>query len=613
MPTSKQEQARAEVTARRRLVNVALGQAQADLVFRGGRLVNVYTGEIEEGVEVAVAGERIALVGDASACIGPQTQVVGVAGAYLAPGFVDAHYHIESSRLTPWQHAQITLPRGITALVEDPHEACASGGLEAIRYMLESTEGLAQKVYVQVSSATPASNVETTGGYIGGAEAREALTWARVIGLGELMDPPRIFGGDPRIWDLIQVAIEIGQPIEGHSGFGGAKLAAYAAAGVHDTHSPRTPNWAIEMLRRGFEIQLKLEREMATVPCLLSSQVDWSRIGLAVDDRAVEKLLEIGGLDHEVRESIRLGIPVMTAYQMATVNNARHWRLERDHGGIAPGRMADILVISDLAAVKVDRVFAGGREVARDGRMLQTAAPAPATPAYALGTVRLARPVTAADFAVQAPAGRTEVQALVLPPFYWGRREKEAITQTLQVAGGQVLADPARGINKVAIVERHKGTGKIGLSFGSWGFARGAVAMSVLHDSHNISVVGASEADMAVAVNRLAELQGGIVVAEGGRVLAELALPVYGMMSDRDPHQVAAENLQVEQAAASLRAGNEHTVDARWMAPQYLNRINAQPLDVLTFAFLTCDPWHYVVTDQGMFDMSDESPLPLVW
>ncbi|HHW17462.1 MAG TPA: adenine deaminase [Firmicutes bacterium] len=600
-----------EAALRRKLISVALGKSPADLVLQGGRLVNVYTGEVEEPVDIAISGERIALVGDATGCIGPMTHVVNVKGAYLVPGFVDPHYHIESSRLAPWRHAEVTLPRGITVLVEDPHEACASGGLDAIRYILENTEGLPQKVYVQVSSATPPSNVETTGGYIGAQEAREALSWPRVVGLGEMMDPQRIYNGDERLWGLLELAIETGQPIEGHSGFSGKNLSAYASAGVGSTHSPRTPEQAIEMLRRGFFLQLKVEREIPTLRRLLESQIDWSRVGLAVDDRPAERLLEIGGLDNEVRSAIKLGVPPIRAYQMATINNARHWRLDRDHGGIAPGRYADILVVTDLEEVVVSRVFANGREVARDGELIQPL-PARYAPAYARETVRLARKVTADDFRVAAPPGRHSVRALVIPPCFW-TGTKDDIIQPLPVRDGEVLPDSSRGINKVAVVERHRGTGKIGISFWQWGFQRGAVAMSVLHDSHNISVVGTNDPDMAFAVNRIAELQGGIVVVEDGKVLAELALPIFGLMSDAPAEEVAAGIRKLEQAAVSLRKGGESTVPVHRMPYHLAQALEQQPLDVLSFAFLTCDPWRYVITDQGIFDMVDETPVPLLW
>jgi len=611
MNYSKHKLAQSESSLRRHLVDVALGKAPADLVIQGGRLVNVYTCEIEEGLDIAIAGKRIALVGDAHNCIGPSTEIVNVDGAYLVPGFVDAHYHIESSRLTPWRHAEITLPRGITVLVEDPHEACASGGLDAIRYMLENTEGLPQKVYIQISSATPPSNVETTGGYISATEARQALNWPRVIGLGEMMDPQRIFDGDRRLWGLLEVAIETGQPVEGHSGFLGDKLSAYASAGIHSTHSPRSPEYAIEMLRRGFYLQLKVEREVPTIHRLLESQINWNQVGLAVDDRPAERILEIGGLDNEVRAAIKLGVPPIRAYQMATINNARHWGLERDHGGIAPGRYADILVVTDLEKVAISRVFANGREVARGGAMIDPIPERPA-PTYARNTVRLARKVTAEDFRVAAPLGRQTVYSFVIPPFFWSRTKDDIVTQ-LPVQNGIVEPDLARGINKVAVVERHRYTGNIGLSFWQWGFMRGAVAMSVLHDSHNISVVGTNDADMAFAVNRVAELQGGIVVVENGQVLAELALPVWGLMSDAPAHEVAQTIRAVERAASYLRKGGEDKVPEDKIPPDLANALKKRPVDVLSFAFLTCDPWRFVVTDQGLFDMHDERRLPLAW
>ncbi len=288
------------------------------------------------------------------------------------------------------------------------------------------------------------------------------------------------------------------------------------------------------MLRRGFDIQLKVEREAWTIERLLRQPVDWGRIGLAVDDRPVERLLRDGGLDHEIRAAIKLGVPVVRAYQMATINNARHWRLDRDHGGIAPGRYADILVVSVLERVAVVRVFAAGREVARDGALLTPVDPRPA-PAYATNTVRLRRPLQMEDLAVSAPAGRDVVYVMVIPPFYWSR-DVEPITRRLSVRDG---------INKVAVIDRHRASGNIGLAFWAWGLQRGAVALTVLHDSHNLCVIGADDRDMVVAVNRVAEMQGGLAVARDGRVQAELALPIWGLMSDAEPAKVAAAHEQV--------------------------------------------------------------------
>jgi adenine deaminase len=610
---SKEEYAAREAAQRQRLVEVALGRAPADLVIRGGRLVNVYTGEIEEGLDVAVAGERIALVGDGSGCIGLKTKVVDARGAYLVPGFIDSHYHIESSRMAPWRHAEVTLPHGITVLVEDPHEACAPGGLDAIRYILENTEDLKQKVYVQVSSATPPSNVETTGGYIGGEELRKALTWPRVIGLGEMMDAPRIYSGDTRQWGLLEAAYRCWQSIEGHGGYSGKHLSAYASAGVRSTHNTASPEWGLEMLRRGFDIQLQVGREVETIKMLLNSQIDWTRVGLAVDDRPVQNLLEKGGLDNEVREAIRLGVPEICAYQMATLNNARHWGFERDHGSINPGRYADILFITDLRDVTISRVYANGVEVARDGALTLPIPHRPA-PLYAVDSIHLKRPVTAEDFAVRVPRGRAQagtVEAVVIPPYTWTGDVQE-IRMRLPVRDGLVQPDFSRGIHKAAVVERHRATGNIGLGFWQWGLRRGAIATSVMHDSHNIAVIGANDPDMALAVNRVAEIGGGIVVAGEGKILAELALPVWGLMSDAPPREVAEEYSKVESAARTLFRDGLNLLPADKMRPSMMQGLREEPADQLTFAFLTCYPRRYMLTDRGIFDMWTETPVPLI-
>jgi adenine deaminase len=576
------------------LVDVALGRLPADLVITGGTLINTFTAELLPGWGVAVKRGRIAAIGDVGRCIGPDTAVVDATGLYLSPGFVDPHYHIESSHLTPARHAEVTVPFGLTTLVEDPHEASAVLGVRAIAFFKAAAAALPQRILCTISSATPPSTFETVGGYIGGAYAEAALAQPGVLGLGELMDPPRLFMRDERVWGLIEAARAAGRRLEGHGGMLPPEADAFAAVGVGSSHSPRSAAEALAMVRRGLYLQLQVDRAGEILPALLAEGVDLSAVGLAVDDRSADQLLEVGPLNFEIRRCIELGIPAATAYQMATYSNARYWRLDADFGVLAPGRVADILLISDLDAVKVDSVYFGGRLVARDGHLLE-----PVTsvlPEHVFGTVHLPGPLTAADFAVPCGACGDQVRTMVLRPGYYGR-DLSMITELLPVAAGQVLPAPELGVTKVAIIDRHTGSGRIGRGFWRLGLRRGAVAFTIMHDSHNLGVVGVSDADMALAANRVAELGGGIVIAADGEVLAELPLPVLGLMTDADLPTVVARHRELD--ALGLALG---------LDPALLGR---HPVDRLTFLFLTCHPRQYQLTDQGLFDVRTGQPVPL--
>jgi adenine deaminase len=581
---------------RRRLIDVALGREPADRVIVGGTLVNTFTAELLPGWGVAVAGDRIAAVGDVSHCIGQGTEVVDASGLYVAPGFFDPHYHIESSRLVPARHAEVTVPYGLTTLLEDPHEACAVIGKDGLRFFIEQAAGIPQRILLSVSSATPPTDFETVGGYIGPEEFREALDWENVQGLGEVMDPPRLFGHDPRLWGMISHAEALGRRVEGHGGFLPPEADAFAAAGMGSSHSPRSAAEAIAMLRRGLYLQLQVDRAREILPALLEAGVDLSNVGLAVDDRAADQLLAVGPINFEVQRLIALGVPAPRAYQMASFNNARYWRLDGEIGVIAPGRYADMLLVSDLDAVKVERVYLGGRLVAEHGRL--TVESEATVPDYARGTVRLARPLAAADFRLPARDGGAapEARVMVLKPGYYGR-EMDVLTDTLPVIGGAIAPSPAKGIAKAAVIDRHQATGNVGLGFWRLGLQEGAIAFTVLHDSHNLCVVGMNEADMAVAANHVASLGGGIAIVRNGEVLADLPLPVLGLMSEDSLEEIARRQAALDEIGKALG------LDTSLLGPH--------PADRLTFIFLTCHPRKYQLTDQGLFDVLTGQRIPV--
>ncbi len=593
------EAVQARIAARLHVMRVALGQQPADLTIEGGTLLDTITGELLPGWGVAIAGDRIAAVGDVGRHAGPATQRIDATGQILAPGFVDAHYHCESSRLSARRHAEVTLPQGLTAYFEGTHEiANAARGLPGVEYFVEAGRRLPQKIYPCVSSATPPSPVETTSGHIGYAEAARAFQrWPEAArGIDEVMDLPRVLDGSARLHGVIQAALDDRRVVAGHGSPPLDALDGWIAAGVMSSHSPRIGE-ALTMLRKGVHLQLKTERTGDLIRQLLDLPLrDWRSVGLAVDDRTAAELLDRGGIDHEVRAAIALGVPAVIAWQMATINNAAHWQVSHLHGVLAPGRYADVLLVSDLQRVAIQRVIASGQVVAERGRLTVPLDAGPVDPSLR-HSVRLSRALRASDFEILAPPGRREVRAYVLPPRYFSR-ELGPITRTLPVRDGRVQRDLSRGITKYAIVERYgRGMG-IGVSFWELGFDTGAIAWTVNHDHHNLGVLGATDEDMAVAANRCAEIEGGYVIVSGGTVLAELPLPIAGLMSDDDPTRVADGIRTLDRIAGQL-----HPAAA----------LAGHPTDQLTFMNLTCDPWKYSLTDLGLFDLERQQRLPAVF
>jgi adenine deaminase len=595
VPAAAQERIR----ARLRLMRVGLGKEPADAVIEGGTLLNTITGELLPGWGVAIAGDRIAAVGDVARHVGAGTVRVNAKNMTLVPGFVDAHYHCESSRLSARRHAEVTLPQGLTAYFEGTHELTnAARGLPGVEYFVEAGRRLPQKIYPCVSSATPPSPVETTSGYIGYAET--ALAFERwpdeARGIDEVMDLPRVLDGSARLHGVIQATLDDRRIVAGHGSPPLDVLDGWIAAGIMSSHSARIAE-ALTMLRKGVHLQLKTDRTAEMLKQLVDLPLrDWRNVGLAVDDRPAPELLDLGGIDHEVRTAIALGVPPVTAYQMATINNAAHWQVSHLHGVLAPGRYADVLIVSDLEKVTVDRVFANGRLVAEKGRLTSPLDAGPIDPSLR-NTVRLSRELRASDFDILAPPNRTEVKAYVLPPRYFSR-ELGPITKTLPVSGGRVQRDLPRGITKLAIVERYGKGMSIGASFWELGFDRGAIAWTVNHDHHNLAVIGATDEDMAVAANRCAAIEGGYVIVKEGKVLAELSLPIGGLMSDDDPFVVAEKIRTLDKMALELRPGPslaEHTTDR------------------ITFINLTCDPWKYSLTDLGLFNLETQQRMPVVF
>ncbi len=540
------------------LVSTALGREKADLVVRNSKLVNVYTRELLVGIDVAVKGDRIALVGDATHAIGPSTVVMDATDKYLAPGFLDGHVHVESSMLTVTQFARVVLPRGTTGVFIDPHEIANVLGLDGVRMMLEESRGLPLRVFICIPSCVPAISpeFETAGAEIGPKEIGEALGWEGVVALGEVMNYPGVLAGDERMHLEIRAALKAGKVVEGHSsGLLGKELAAYAAAGMSSCHESTQELEALQRARLGMWVMARegsAWRDLADVIRAYTARgIDGRRFVLVSDDRHPEDLLREGHMDHILRRAVEEGVDPLAAIQMATLNTAEHFGLDRDLGGIAPGKFADMVLLSNLHEFSVDAVIAGGRMVAKRGRLLVDL-PRFRYPQRARRTMNVGGRLTPRDLTVRAPLERGKVRVHVIGVSE-GKVTTRHLVEELEAIDGEVSPDARKDIAKVAVVERHKATGNIGLGFvKGFELERGALASTVAHDSHNLLVMGVNDHDMAFAANKLIEVGGGMVAVGEGKVLALVELPIAGLMSEKGAEEVSEEVVALKEAWAKL-------------------------------------------------------------
>ncbi|MFN3261988.1 MAG: adenine deaminase [Pikeienuella sp.] len=576
-----------------RLVDVAAGRAPADLVIRGGRWVNVHSGEVIPDTDVAIVAGRFAYCGpDASHCVGPETEVVEAEGRFLVPGLIDAHMHVESGMVTVTEFVRAVLPHGATTLFIDPHEIANVLGLAGVRLMHDEAMAAPANVFVQAPSCVPsAPGLETAGAEFGPEEIAEMVRWPNIVGLGEVMNFPGLAANDPRMAGEVRAAMAAGKVIGGHYAAPdlGRAFHAYVAGGAEDDHEGTRAEDAAARVRQGMRAMLRLGSAWHDVAqqvrAVTEMGLDSRHFVLCTDDSHSGTLVREGHMDRVVRHAIEQGVRPVTAIQMATINAAWHFGMEREIGSITPGRRADFLIVSDLAALAIDRVYARGRLMAEAGRLVADIPPYE-YPESAKGTVRLARPLGAADFAVRAPAGANSVRARVI-----GVVENQAPTKALEadlpVRDG--LVEPEGGVARIALVERHRATGEVVNAFVS-GFGYDvpcALASTVAHDSHQMIVVGTSSADMAAAANRLAEVGGGIAFFREGEEKALIEMPVAGLMSVERAEIVAAkaDRLLEEMAAAGCRMNNavmQHSLLGLVVIPEL--RISDKGLvDVRTF------------------------------
>ncbi len=515
------------------LLAVARGDRPADLLIRGGRVVNLFSGEIEE-TDVAIAGDKIAGLGrDYHAA-----ETIEADGAFIVPGLIDAHVHIESSLCTPAQFMTAVLPRGVTCAVIDPHEIANVAGMAGIRYMAESSRQLPLTTVIMAPSCVPATSMENNGASLNADELVTLLHEGTVHGLAEVMNYPGVIQGDRTV--LAKLAAFRGYPIDGHAPkITGHGLNAYAAAGIGSEHECTTVEEAREKLARGLYILIREATNARNLHTLLPLITPYNsrRISFCTDDRIPQDLLNQGSIDYMVRVAIDYGIDPIDVLRMATLNSAEWFGLH-DRGATTPGRAADLLLVDDLQDFYARQVVAGGRLVAVDGQMLPTVE-LPASSGIE-ATHRVGATVNVAWSSVNLTIKARGSQIRVI-----GARENQLVTDAYilnaTIVDGNAVADPSRDLLKMAVIERHHARGNMGLGFiQGIGLQQGAIAGTVAHDHHNLIVIGADDNSMMTAARAVGDLGGGLVVALGDQVIAQLPLPIGGLMSDQPIHEVAA-------------------------------------------------------------------------
>jgi adenine deaminase len=556
-----------------RRLAVARGDEPADAVVRGGRVLSVFTREWLDA-DVAIVDGMIAAVGSYSGA-----ETIDAAGRYVVPGFIDAHMHLESVKLLVDEFARLVLPLGTTAVVADPHEIANVLGSDGVHWLHDASADLQLEVFFMAPSCVPASIFESPRRPLALGDLEALMRRRRVLGLAEMMNFPGVIAGDAS--ELDKLELEGAQHVDGHApGVLGPSLQAYAAAGIRSDHEALTVEEGRERLRAGMWLLIREASMARNLQALLPlvSEYGPGRIAFCTDDRDPDDIADNGHVNGMVRDAVAAGIDPADALLMASLHPAQ-WHGLRNHGAVAPGYVADLLLLPDLELFAPDVVLKRGRAIDEIARA--------DVPEWVRQTVRIA-PVGIDDLAIAAKGGSVRAIGLV---------EDQVVTESLVreplIVDGRVLADPDRDLVKLAVVERHLGTGRIGLGLVSGsGLRGGALASTVAHDAHNLVVVGASDEDMVFAIARLAEIGGGIVAVEAGQVLAECPLPVAGLLSDQPLDVVVAQS----------RACNE--------AAHGLGCTGATPFLTLAFLALSVIP-SLKLTDRGLVDVDRFELVPL--
>jgi adenine deaminase len=556
------------------LLSVARGDVPADLLLQNARVINVFSGEVEH-TDIAIHADRIAGVGPGYAA----RETIDLQDAFVAPGLIDGHVHIESSLCLPGQFAAAVVPRGVITAVTDPHEIANVAGAAGVRFMVDASRGLPLRVVTNASSCVPATNMATTGASLGANDLKTLLDDGAVHGLAEVMNFPGVIAGDASV--LAKLDAFQNRPIDGHApGVHGHALNAYLAAGVGSDHECVTLDEAREKLARGMFILIREATNARNLDALLPLITPESsrRIGFCTDDRSPPDLLRDGSIDEMLRRAIAAGVEPVTAFRCCTLNTAEWFRLY-DRGAIAPGRFADFFVFDDLKSPAARIVYSGGKRVAENGSLLAPIATPPVPPALRM-SVRIVREHLKLE--VPAAAGK-KIRVI-------GSIADQLITENrildATIEKGRVVADPSRDLLKMAVIERHRGTGNVGVGFiQGFHLQRGAIAGTFGHDHHNIIAIGCLDAPMYAAIRAVEQMGGGFVVVDrADEVIAALPLPVAGLMSDQPFESVAAAYEKLLAAARSLGSTLR------------------DPFNAMSFMALEVIP-SLKLTDQGLVDV----------
>jgi adenine deaminase len=579
-----------------RLVNVAAGRSPADTLITGGVWVNVHTRETLPDHDIAIVAGRIAFVGpDASHCRGENTRIIAANGRYMIPGLCDGHMHIESGMLTPAEFARAVIPHGTTSMFTDPHEIANVLGLEGVRMMHDEAMMQPVNIFTQMPSCAPsAPGMETTGFEISAEDVAEAMQWPGIIGLGEMMNFPGVSAADPQMLAEIAATQRAGKTVGGHyaSPDLGPAFAAYVAGGPADDHEGTCEADAIARMRQGMRSMIRLGSAWydveSQITAITEKGLDSRNMILCTDDCHSGTLVNDGHMNRVLRHAIDCGCDPLVALQMATINTASHFGLEREIGSLTPGRRADVILTSDLRTLPIETVIARGQIVAQQGACLVDC-PHLDWPDSARQTVNMAKDLSADVFIVTAPKGANAVTANVI-----GVVENQAPTRALKfelpVTDGQVQSTGE--VCQIALVERHRASGTVVNAFVSGFGYEGAMAMAstVAHDSHHMIVVGTDPEQMALAANRLRAVGGGITIFREGTELALVELPIAGLMSDSPATDVAAKAEQMMQAMRDCgctlnNAYMQHSLLALVVIPE-LRISDLGLVDVRTFEFI---------------------------
>ena len=557
--------------------DMVTGRTPAELRIDNVRIVDVFSGEVHSG-SVCIGKGRILGFSQLDAL-----EVMDGQGAYLIPGLIDGHVHIESSMLCPARFAELILPFGTTTVVADPHEIANVKGMDGLRYMLEASRGLPLSVRIMLSSCVPALPVEDSGATLEAADLAPLLNDPDVGGLAEMMNVPGLLGGAPEVLAKVAAAQKAGKVIDGHAPMlSGAGLDAYAALGVGTDHECSTPEELRDRVARGMYVLMREGSAAREVKKLVPglSPANQRRCLFCTDDRQPADILKRGHINGILKLAVANGVDAVDAVRMATLNAAECYGL-RDRGAIAPGRRADLVLMKDLKDFEVLACWAGGELVAREGCMLRSLDML--DPGVLQSSVNLA-PLSARPFSVKVPSGKARVIGLLEHSLI-----TECRVQNVNVReNGEVELTDNPGLLKIAVLERHHATGKIGVGLldAQYGLQGGSIATTIAHDSHNIVVAGDDEADMLLAVQEMERIGGGIVMVSRGKVIAELPLPIGGLMSDRP----AAEVAQKLEELLELARTHYHIWEG------------ADAFMTLSFLALPVIP-HFKITARGLFDM----------